>query len=162
MDDRNLANWVGGVALGLVLAAVAWLLLVPGPGAGGGRDQVRASERRVSQAWDPNRPPEHQMQRCVDAAAARALTGCLVAAYVRPVQPTPSAVPRALRPSRPVAVVVTPPPTHVPASAGPVNLPPATVPPSAPPPPAPTRQTSARNGPVPGGNTGPPHAGPRP
>lgn|SRR5690349_18643913 len=168
MDDRNLANWVGAGTLGLALAAAAWMLVSPSTGARG-PDQVRVSGgRHVSHAWDPNRPPEHQRQRCVEAAAARGVTGCAAASSLRFAPPTLPAL-RAQPVTRAGALGATPPPTQVLASA-PATVQPSTPQPSSPSPstaqpstpPTPTRQPLAHHGPVPGGSTSPPTTGPRP
>ena len=43
MDDQRLANWVGAGALGLVLAAVVWLLVSPGSGSGGSDELLQVN-----------------------------------------------------------------------------------------------------------------------
>ncbi len=81
--------------------------------------------------------------------------------YTVPVKPA-SRDRRAHRSTRPGAVGVTPPPTRVPASSTPVALPPAIPRPSTPEAPTGTQRPEPHNGPVPGGNTNPPHPGPSP
>jgi hypothetical protein len=180
MDDRNLANWVGGVALGLVLAAVAWLLVFVHPG-------------RHDDSPSANRRPVDQVQLCIDAAAARAVTGCVAASLVEPPLPSDH---RAQRPTRP-GPTVTSPPTHAPVSSAPAtsqaatsqqvtshstttqattsqpattqpantqpaNTQPANTQPANTQPPAQPQRPAAHSGPVPGGTTSSPHTGPRP
>jgi hypothetical protein len=164
MDDKNVARWVGALALGLVLAAVAWLLVSPSPGTSGGNDQVRVSDRQLS--LSAHYRALGLMQRCIDAAAARGVSGCVAASFGPSAPPTPSDR-RLQRSTRPGAVGVTPVPIQVPAPSAPATLQPATLQPATPPPatppsPAPTRRPVPRNGPVPGGNTSPPHTGPSP
>lgn len=177
MDDQGVtyshdaSYWVGAVVLGLVLAGVAWLLASLSTGTGGGRVQVRGSDRQVSRSLSaPHRLPD-QTQRCIDAAAARGVPVCTATSFAPSARATPSDR-RAQRSTHQVAVVVTPPPTPGPAPSAPASIQPATLqpstppsstPPSSTPPPAtPTRRSLPHNGPVPGGNTSPPHTGPRP
>jgi hypothetical protein len=186
MDDPNLSPWVGAVALGMMLtalAAVTWLLVSLSPGPSGG--DLRVGDRQVSRPPFAHHRLPDQMQRCIDADAGRGVSGCVAASSAPPTPPTPS-VHRVQRSTRPGAVGVTPPPTQVPSPSAPATLQASTVQvsvvqqstpqqstpqpsapqPSAPqpsaPPPAPTRQPLPHNGPVPGGNTSPPHTGPRP
>lgn len=191
MDDPNLSPWVGAMALGMMLAAlgaVTWLLVSLSPGTSG--SDLRVGDRQVSRLpFAPHRLPD-QMQRCSDAAAGRGVSGCVAASSAPSAPPTPS-VHRVQRSTRPGAVGVAPPPSQVPSPSAPATLQastvqvavlqPSTPQPSAPqpstlqpttpqpstPPPstphsAPTRQPLPHNGPVPGGNTNPPHTGPRP
>jgi hypothetical protein len=161
MDDHDLANWVGGVALGLVLAAVAWLLVSPSPGTRAGDDSVGLSDRQVSRIVSAYTPTFDPIQRCIDVA----VSGCLPGSSGPSGPPTPSQR-RTQRSTRPGAVMVAPPPTQVLAPSAPASVPPATPPPATPqtssPAPAPTPAPVQLKGPVPGGNTSPPHTGPRP
>jgi hypothetical protein len=179
MDDRNVATWVGALALGLVLAAVAWLLVAPVPRMSGA-GQAGPGDRQVSRTLSVHPHSLEEMQLCIDASAIRGLPGCVAASFV-PSLPTPSAH-RAQRAAGQAPAGVTPPPSQVPAVSAPATPPPATVqpavfqpadppssaPPSSTPPPptsppsAPTRRPVPHKGPVPGGNTTPPHTGPRP
>jgi hypothetical protein len=161
MDDQDVANWVGAVALALVLAALGWLVVSPGPGAGGG-DEVRVSGRQGSWVVSPHLRPLDQMQRCVAAAGALGVSGCVAGPSTPSASPTPSdrSTPRSTSRGE---VGVTPSPAEVPAPSAPASLPPAQPQPSSsPPPPVPTRLRVPHSGPVPGGNTSPPHTGPRP
>ena len=174
MDDQMVSPWVGAMALAVMLAAlgaVAWLLVSLSPSTSGGSDRVSVSERQVSRSLSPHHQLLAQRQRCIDAAAARGGPGC-VAASVAPSAPPIPADRRAQGSTHPAAVVVTPPTTQVSAPTTPASLPPSTQQastqqpstqqPSTPSQPAPTRHPSPHNGPVPGGNTSPPHTGPRP
>jgi len=167
MDDKNVANWVGGVALGMVLAAVAWLLVSQSPRTSGGNDTVSMRDRQVSRTVSAYTPTLDPIQRCIDAA----VPGCLAGSSGPSGPPTPSD--RGVqRSTRPAAVSVTAPPTQVPALSAPASPPPATRPPASPQPsspqpstpasPAPTRAPLHLKGPVPGGITSPPYTGPRP
>jgi hypothetical protein len=157
MDDQNVANWVGGVAIGLMLAAFAWLLVSPSPGTSGGNDQV--SDRQVSGTLFAHHRPLDQMRRCIDAAGG--VSGCPASSFAPSAPPTPSDR-RVQQSTRPGAVGVTSLPAQVPALSAPASPPPATLQSSTPPPAAPARQPLPHHGPVPGGNTSPPHTGPHP
>lgn len=172
MDERNVANWVGGAAVGLVLAAITWLLVFSSPGTGGGSDQVRVSDPRVARNIAARHRPLDQMQSCIDAAAARSVSGCAAASFAPSMPPTPSdrRVQRstdrgAVGPGAPSVPVVAP---SAPTSPPPATPQPSTSPPASTPPPQPTQhpastqQPVSHTGPVPGGNTNPPHTGPRP
>jgi hypothetical protein len=72
------------------------------------------------------------------------------------VAPSPAPAPAATASESPA-------PATLPSSTPPPSPPPSSSPPpSTPPPPSPTKPPEHHNGPVPGGNTGPPHNGPRP
>jgi hypothetical protein len=160
MDDvQDLANWIGRVALGLVLAALAWVLVGVRP-TSGDHGQVHASGSQISGALTDHGPLDHT-QRCVDAAAARQVSGCAATSYALSAPPTPSDR-RVQRSTGPRAVAVTPPPAQV--SVPPVqpSLPQSNQQPSTQQPRAPTKRSVPHNGPVPGGATAPPHTGPQP
>jgi|tagenome__1003787_1003787.scaffolds.fasta_scaffold20939178_2 hypothetical protein len=163
MDDENVADWVVAIALGLVLVAVAWLLVSPSPGTGGGNAPAPSSNRQIS--LSAHYRLLDQMQRCMDVAAGRRGSGCLAASSAPSGSPSPSVRPLQ-RSARLTAVAVAPPPTQVPEPSAPATVAPATLPPSSPQPspqpPAPALRPLPHNGPVPGGNTSPPHTGPRP
>lgn len=158
MDDQNVANWVGGAAIGLMLAAVAWVLVSPSSGTSGGNDPVPVSDRQASGTGFAIHRPLHQGQRCIAA-------GCMAPRYAPSAPPT-SSDRRVQGSNSPGAVGVMPPPAQVSAPAAPTSQPPptqqpSTSPPSTPPP-GPTQQRLPHHGPVPGGNTTPPQTGPRP
>jgi hypothetical protein len=165
MTDHKASYWFATVSGGLALVAVAWLLVSLDPGTSGGNVQVGASDRRVSHPLPRHHRVPNQMPRCIDATPAR-VPGCL-ASPVAPSAPTTPPVRRVQRSTRPGTVGVTPPATQVPALSAPASPQPSTTQPSATPSPAPSSPAQARqplphNGPVPGGNTSPPHTGPRP
>lgn len=184
-DVSYVSYWVAAVCGGLALVAVAWLLLSLSPGTSGGNALVRVSERQVSRPFAAHHRLPDQTQRCIDSAAARGVSGCAAAPSAPSAPPAPSDR-RAQRSTHP-AVEVSAPRTHVPPPPASTNPQPATLqpatlqsstpPPSNPPPsspqssnpppptsphPSPTRPSLPHNGPVPGGDTSPPHTGPRP
>jgi hypothetical protein len=170
MDDQEVANRVGAVVLGLVLAALAWVLVFTSPRLTGGDDQLRVSGWQVLGAVSAHHhQPLHQLQRCIDAVAPGGVSWC-VAASSGPSAPPTQSDRLAQQGSGPDVVGVTPPPTPVvapsgPATPRPVTLQPSTPRPSTPRPPTPARRPLPHKGPVPGGtggSTSPPHAGPRP
>lgn len=73
MSDRNLA-FLGGIAVGIVLLVLSWLIVSPNSGSGGGTDQARLSGERSPSATPSAtasaqlRPQPDRMQRCIDAA----------------------------------------------------------------------------------------------
>jgi hypothetical protein len=80
MDDQEVANWVGGVAIGLMVAVGAWVLVSPASGTSGGDEQVRLSNGQPSSATsEPLRSQAGQTLRCAPARAATGFTGCLAA-----------------------------------------------------------------------------------
>lgn len=154
MDDKDVANWVGGVIVALTLAIGAWLLVSPSSETSGGVARLRVSDVHPSSTMSAQpRIRPSQMQRCINKGPAPGVSGCVAASLV---PPTP-ADHRAQRSIRPGAVGVTSPATQVsPPSA------PATLPASTPATHTPTRQPLPHKAPVPGGNTNPPQTGPRP
>lgn len=169
MDDRDVLPWVGAVALGVMLAALAalaWLLqpLFQGPSGGQTSSYPLSTHHRL---LDP-------MRRCIDATATRGVPGCANPSFAPTAPSTPSQR-RVQRSTRAASGRGTPPQTRVSTSSAPASRPPATSPPVAPsptqppatqptpqPPPASTPSPSPHDGPVPGGNTAQPHTGPRP
>jgi hypothetical protein len=153
-DDQDLANWIAVVALGLVLAALAWVLVTLRP-TSGGHGQVHASGSHVFGTLTDD-GPLNQTQRCIDAAATRQVSGCAARSFAPSAAPTPSDR-RVQRSTGPRVVVVAAPPTQVPVPSVQASLLPSTQQPR-----APTKRSMPHHGPVPGGTTTPPHAGPRP
>jgi hypothetical protein len=108
--------------------------------------------------------PLHQLQRCIDAVAPGGVSWCVASssgASAPPAAPSERSVRGATGPG---AMGVTPRPTQVVVPSGPASTPPSTQP-STPRPATPARRRLPHKGPVPGGtggNTSPPHTGPRP
>ena len=71
MDDRRIANWVGGVAIALILATMGWLLVSRGSGATGGQNALGDA---VAGQPSPTTAAHHrtadQLQGCLDTATA--------------------------------------------------------------------------------------------
>ena len=56
MDDQDVANLVGGIALAIMLPIVAWLIVSPNFGSSDGPDQARLSGELSS--GTPHRQPQ--------------------------------------------------------------------------------------------------------
>jgi len=128
MDEQDVWDCVGVAVLALLLAVVVWLLVSPRSGGSGGGDLAGVSHRQDSRSVTPSVPAQtpvsahrrllDQVHRCIDATAARGLSGCTLA--FEPSAPPPSSEHRAHRSTRSVAVRVTSPPTQVAAPSAPV------------------------------------------
>jgi hypothetical protein len=166
MDDRTVSPWVGALALGVALAALAavvWLIAPLSHDTSGITDQV--SVEQVPHALSPHHRLLNRMERCSDSASTRGMPGCAAASFPTSAPPASSSPPdrRAHRSTRPVAAVVAPPSSQVSVAPAPASPAPAIVTQTATPAPVTaTRQASPHGGPVPGGTTSPPHTGPRP
>lgn len=177
MDDREVWPWIGAVAIGamlVALAALVWLLEPLSHGTSGDNIQVPLSDGQVSRAASTHHRATHarpldRIQRCIDAPAPHGASGC--ASFAPTAPPTP-ADRRGQQPARPHPVADTAPITQVaatsapatqaPSTQAPATQAPATQAPAPSAPASPTQQPSPHDGPVPGGNTSAPHVGPRP
>jgi hypothetical protein len=170
MDDQEASYWsywVGAAALVLVLAAVAWLFVSTSAGTTDANVQAPVTVQQVSGTRPAHHQPRDRAQRCVDAAAGRGVSGCVAETSAPSAPPTPSER-RVHRSTLRAVVDVNAVASNVAIGSAPAaspvtpTTPPSTPPPSTPPPAAPARAPVPHHGPVPGGNTSPPHTGPRP
>ena len=82
MHDPNVSPWVGVMALGVLLAAlaaVAWLLVPVSPGMSGGHDQSRVSDRPLFRTFAAPHRRLDRVQRCGDVATTHGVPGCVCA-----------------------------------------------------------------------------------
>jgi hypothetical protein len=75
MEESNLGAWIGGIAVGLVLAVLAWLIVSPGSGSsgsGGGADQAALTTGETSASSAPQTTSDtvSETQRCREAVAS--------------------------------------------------------------------------------------------
>ena len=160
-------SYVVAVVCGaLALAAAGWLLVSVSHGPSSGQVRVSGSDPERSRPFVTHHRVHSPLQRCIDATASRGVPGCPASSSARSASPQLSD--RHLRrparlSTREVKTRVAPAPApSTPQSPPSSNPQPATTQSSTPSVPTSTPRRLPHNGPVPGGNTGPPHTGPRP
>ena len=164
LDDQDVSPWVGVMALGVLmaaLAAVAWLLVPVSHGPSGGNDQSHVSDRPLSRTLPAPHRPLDRMQRCGDVATTHGVPGCVAASFPPSAPPTLSAR-RVQRPTRPGALAVARSHTQVRTPSAPASPPPSTpasTPPTTPPTTPPSTPPSAAIDPaiIPAINPAAPH-----